>query len=206
MMNQTINMSDKGRDRRLQILRKAAEEFALRGYHTTSVANILEGLNIARGTFYQYFANKHSIFDEILNGLLKKIADVVQFVEPDLPNVSPIGQIRTNVLNVIHAILEDKAMAKVLLSGATGQDREFDRKVKEFYDRIRDLIIQSIVQGKKNKIIRNVDEYIVANCVLGCMKEIIAQTVDSNEKYRDLNYIIDQLMDHLAYGIFIKSA
>ncbi|MCZ7583791.1 MAG: TetR/AcrR family transcriptional regulator [Deltaproteobacteria bacterium] len=46
-------LSPRGRQRRDQILRKATKEFAERGYHATAISHILDGLNIARGTFYQ---------------------------------------------------------------------------------------------------------------------------------------------------------
>ena len=45
-------------DRRAQILQKAKEVFAERGYHNASISEIILRAGIARGTFYLYFRTK----------------------------------------------------------------------------------------------------------------------------------------------------
>jgi AcrR family transcriptional regulator len=51
----------------------AAHSFAADGYHTTSVASIVDGLGVGKGVFYWYFKSKHELFGEILVDSLRSM-------------------------------------------------------------------------------------------------------------------------------------
>ena len=45
---------------------EAARMFAERGYHPTSVSDIVESLGVGKGVFYWYFTSKDELFVDIL--------------------------------------------------------------------------------------------------------------------------------------------
>lgn len=45
----------------------AARLFAERGYHPTSVSDVVESLGVGKGVFYWYFASKEELFVDIVN-------------------------------------------------------------------------------------------------------------------------------------------
>ena len=59
-------LTQRGRERRQQILDASARLFAERGYHPTSVAEIVDSLGVGKGVFYWYFDSKEDLFLEIL--------------------------------------------------------------------------------------------------------------------------------------------
>ncbi|HEY1738855.1 MAG TPA: TetR/AcrR family transcriptional regulator [Acidimicrobiia bacterium] len=59
-------LTTKGRERRDQLMRTAARLFAERGYHPTSVADIVGALSVGKGVFYWYFTSKDELLAEIL--------------------------------------------------------------------------------------------------------------------------------------------
>lgn len=59
-------LTQRGKERRRQLLDFATERFAANGYHPTSVAEIVEGLGVGKGVFYWYFDSKEELFAEIL--------------------------------------------------------------------------------------------------------------------------------------------
>ncbi len=59
-------LTPRGQERRQQILDESARLFAERGYHPTSVAEIVESLGVGKGVFYWYFESKEDLFVEIL--------------------------------------------------------------------------------------------------------------------------------------------
>ena len=59
-------LTQRGKERRLQLMDHAAELFAERGYHPTSVADIVESLGVGKGVFYWYFSSKEELLAEIL--------------------------------------------------------------------------------------------------------------------------------------------
>jgi len=64
----TRKLTPRGRARREQLLEHAARLFAERGYHPTSVADIVTSLGVGKGVFYWYFSSKEELLTEILKG------------------------------------------------------------------------------------------------------------------------------------------
>src|SRR5690606_26852916 len=59
-------LTQRGKERRAQIIEYATHRFATDGYHPTSVADIVDGLGVGKGVFYWYFESKEELFVEIL--------------------------------------------------------------------------------------------------------------------------------------------
>jgi AcrR family transcriptional regulator len=59
-------LTQRGKDRRDQLMAYAAARFADQGYHPTSVSEIVSGLGVGKGVFYWYFDSKEQLFLEIL--------------------------------------------------------------------------------------------------------------------------------------------
>jgi TetR/AcrR family transcriptional regulator, cholesterol catabolism regulator len=59
-------LTPRGQQRRDQLIEFATACFAERGYHDTSVADVVAGLGVGKGVFYWYFESKEQLFVEIL--------------------------------------------------------------------------------------------------------------------------------------------
>jgi AcrR family transcriptional regulator len=59
-------LTPRGKERREQLITCAARLFAERGYHPTSVADIVAALGVGKGVFYWYFASKEELLTELL--------------------------------------------------------------------------------------------------------------------------------------------
>jgi AcrR family transcriptional regulator len=59
-------LTSKGERRRAELLEHATRRFAEHGYHTTSVADIVDGVGVGKGVFYWYFESKEELFLELL--------------------------------------------------------------------------------------------------------------------------------------------
>ena len=62
-------LTQRGKERRAQLLAYATTRFAQDGYHPTSVADIVDGIGVGKGVFYWYFSSKEELFVEILRDL-----------------------------------------------------------------------------------------------------------------------------------------
>jgi AcrR family transcriptional regulator len=62
----TRRLTQRGKDRREQLIEFARKRFAEQGYHPTSVSEIVSGLGVGKGVFYWYFDSKEELFLEIL--------------------------------------------------------------------------------------------------------------------------------------------
>ena len=60
-------------EKKNKILKAAKKEFARVPFEQTSIKNIVEDAEIARGSFYQYFESKEDLLKYILNSKAKNL-------------------------------------------------------------------------------------------------------------------------------------
>lgn len=65
-LNPEQNLTKKGLETRNKLLLAAEKVFAEKGYYEASIVNITQEANVANGTYYNYFATKKEIFDELI--------------------------------------------------------------------------------------------------------------------------------------------
>ena len=62
-------LTAQGLERKQQLLDRAAELFAERGYAETRVIDIVRAAGVAKGLFYWYFENKEALFQELAENI-----------------------------------------------------------------------------------------------------------------------------------------
>ncbi len=190
--------------RRAQVLAAALQTFAQKGYHRTSVSDIIQRAGIARGTFYLYFKNKRAIFEELLSSYLERIASAVRRVQLSPGAPPPQEQIRRNVERVVDVLLENRDFTKLLLVQALGQDPDFDQQVATFYATLLGLIQGALVLGQEMNLVRPCDTKVVASCILGSIKEVAHQILlgeDSETVRRD--HLVREILEFALSGIYV---
>jgi AcrR family transcriptional regulator len=160
-------------NRREQVLACAQRVFSEKGYHDTGVADIIEAAGVARGTFYLYFESKRAIFVELLDRLLALIAGAVRRIEVGDGAAPPEEQMLANVRNILGTLQTHRQLTRILFKTAIGIDADFDRKLDEFYGRLRDMIKGALTLGTEMGLVRECDPDVVSLCVLGSVKEVV---------------------------------
>ncbi|MBX3227663.1 MAG: TetR/AcrR family transcriptional regulator [Labilithrix sp.] len=179
-------------ERRQQILQNARDVFARLGYHAAKIDDIVAAAGIARGTFYSYFEDKRAIFEEIVDQTFARIGASIVHVDTDDPARSVAEQVRQNIRAIVHALLEDRATTKILLSDAVGLDPELDKKLMSFYEGVGQLLEGSLTDGQERGIVAPGDVRMFAIMSLGAMKEIMYQVT-----MRDLDYPEDRIVEQI---------
>ena len=196
--------------RRTQVLAVARRVFAERGYHATSVADIIEAAGIARGTFYLYFVSKRAIFDELLDNLFAMLTAVLRRVDVS-PGAAPaLEQMHENVDRVLGVLDQNRDLTKILLREAVGLDADFDRKLGEFYGRITELIQHALRRGHAIGLVRACDATITSLCILGSVKEVVGQLLVGpdpvGDKPVDRALIVREIIQYNLSGLFAIQA
>jgi AcrR family transcriptional regulator len=186
--------------RRQEILQAARDVFAKHGYHAAKVEDIVNAAGVARGTFYLYFEDKRAIFEEIVDRLLVRFGMAIQRVDPAPGKDAVAEQVQSNILRIVHLLLEDKLTTKMLLSDAHGVDPAFDRKIHSFFEQVRSLLEESLVDGHELAIVENGNARLQAIFIIGALKEMMNQVVvrgwdDSEEE------IVEALFGFLQRGV-----
>src|SRR5205807_3908639 len=99
--------------RRAAVLRVARRIFSQKGYHETSIDDLIEAAGIARGTFYLYFESKRAIFDELLDQLVVLLQGAVRRIEVGPGASPPVEQMDATVDRVLELLLDHREMARI---------------------------------------------------------------------------------------------
>jgi AcrR family transcriptional regulator len=177
--------------------------FAERGYHETSIQDILDGAGIARGTFYLHFDSKRAIFDLLIDDFLVRLQDVLTPVDVQAGAPAPLVQLTENLARVILVLHDRRDLTRIILLLAEGLDAECDAKMAEFYSRVLDLLAGAIGRGQKLNLVRPCDPRIVAQAALGSLKEVMLQWIVRRDSTQDeLHHVCHEILAYSLHGLF----
>lgn len=182
--------SDRRENRRATILRSALEVFGKKGYHATSVADILDEAGISRGTFYLYFDSKSAIFLELLDSLLLELRANIVGVETAEGSPPIQLQLVTTVRNILDTVVKNRLLAAIIVREAVGLDAEAEQRLRAFYAAILRYVEQSLLEGQRLGVVRPLDREVAAMCVLGTVKQFFELVVEADA---DTTFDVDRM-------------
>jgi AcrR family transcriptional regulator len=187
-------------ERRQQILTAARDEFAKRGYHQTTIDDIVAQAGVARGTFYLYFEDKRAVFSDLIDRFAVELGMTIVRITTDDPTQSVAVQVRENIRRIIGTCLSDRAMTKILFSDAVGVDPAFDRKLMNFYDSMVGLLTESLRDGQGLGVVADGEPRVLAYLTLGSLKELLYQAVTLGLAEESADALTQQMYSFLAHG------
>ncbi len=192
--------------RREQVLACAVRVFSRKGYHATTVSDIIEEAGVARGTFYLYFKSKRAIFDELLDDYLKALLGQIRRVDLSEGADPPVRQMLGNMERVLGALLDSQDLTRILLHEAVGLDADFDRKLAEFYGQLVALAEASLRLGQRMGLVRGCDPRVAALCVVGAVKEVVDHAASAPGTLPDRAVLARELLGVVLGGVFRPAA
>jgi len=156
-------LTQRGKERRHQLMDFAARRFAENGYHPTSVAEIVQGMGVGKGVFYWYFSSKEELFQEILREALTDLRRRQQqfVIETD----DPVQRIEGGIRATMGWLAEHRHIIG-LFQFAASEDR--------FVPSLRlgqDVSVADVVRHVKEGIvagrIRDTDPLVLSHAILG---------------------------------------
>ena len=187
-------------ERRDQILGIARDVFARRGYHQTTIDEIVAQAGIARGTFYLYFEDKRAIFSELVDRFAMRINQAILPIATDDAARPVAEQVRENIRVILRTCLGERAMTKILLTDAVGVDPAFDRKLSTFYETVVQLLVESLKDGQTLGIVADGEPRVLAYLSIGALKELLYQAVTLGFAEETADVLTEQIFTFLSGG------
>ncbi|MDW8363625.1 MAG: TetR/AcrR family transcriptional regulator [Myxococcales bacterium] len=188
------------RRRREHLLACAREVFAERGYHGTSVDDIVRRAGVARGTFYLYFADRRAAFEALVDDFFARLTGCIRSIDVAHPTEPPVSQLRANLQRVCALALSEPASLQCVLRDASGLDVEFDRKLAAFYRGLYRFLDESLEVGQRIGLVRSGDRRVMVALAVGGLKQILADAV-RGEAPADADALTDEIMRFLSAGL-----
>lgn len=99
--------------RKAELIDAAEELFRTRGYHQTSVSDIVKNIGVAQGTFYYYFETKEDVLEAIISRIVILIFNELEEVVGSQA-VSAEEKIRQMVQLFFSKVKDEEALLAVL--------------------------------------------------------------------------------------------
>ena len=148
---------------REQILKQALILFSDNGLEKTTVADIVEKCEIARGTFYNYFPDMNTLFDTLIDELNQNVVDSIQHTRNSTNNlydylygtfksyfdlISTPQMIQFHIINQAHIRQSSyqSNLIKVIVKNLN-RDLKSDLNIKSFNEKHEFLLLSYMLVG-----------------------------------------------------------
>src|SRR5919112_3198459 len=156
-------LTQRGKDRRRQLMDYAAQRFAENGYHPTSVADIVQGMGVGKGVFYWYFSSKEELFLEILRDAQRDLRRRQQHAIGDEPD--PLRRIELGIRTSMEWFAENRHLATLAQFAAT--ETRFATALRRGEEVALADLLRHVKEGIVEGRIRDGDPAFLAHAVLG---------------------------------------
>jgi len=146
----------------------AAARFAEKGYHPTSVAEIVSGMGVGKGVFYWYFSSKEELFCEILREAQQELRRRQQQAIGD--EADPVRRIELGI-RASMAWLDEHRHLFTLFQFAASEER-FAPTLRRGQDVAVADVARHVKEGIVSGRIRDADPLILSFAVLGVINQL----------------------------------
>ncbi|NPU10550.1 TetR/AcrR family transcriptional regulator [Bradyrhizobium sp. 83002] len=152
---------------------RAMGVFWSRGYHATSLPDLLRATKLSRGSLYAAFGDKHSLF---LLALDRYIADALTRMESELaPGRDPVDGLRAYLTGYVERTRGTNGRRGCLLVATAmelaGQDAEVGRRIAGFFKAMEIKVADALSRAKAAGRLANGVEPSSAARILVCFVE-----------------------------------
>jgi AcrR family transcriptional regulator len=154
-------LTAQGIERKQQLLDRAAELFAERGYAETRVIDIVRAAGVAKGLFYWYFDNKEALFEELAESIRLSLRRTQRAVLE--PTDSPLRNLRRGTEASVVFMAEHAHFFSLL----EVEGRTFTHVLKRGTEQHVGDVLAIIRAGQADGTIRDEDPKLLAVGVVG---------------------------------------
>ncbi|MBN2028433.1 MAG: TetR family transcriptional regulator [Actinobacteria bacterium] len=133
-------------DRRERIIDNATELFAAKGYHGTTIDEIVQATGIAKGTFYIYFDSKEELLVEVIKRLIDNTLEKIDRKLEHEKEADFIIRLETKGQELLDLYLKRSELLYMLLGETVGNQRLTEQS-REVYARLAARIEEDLRTG-----------------------------------------------------------
>lgn len=121
--------------KRQLLLDTAAKVFATKGYHNTTVKDIVDMASVSVGTFYFYFKSKEDLFTALYQSIVKDFNDITTSVL-DVEHFPMLKNYTRVMMATLFMYQQKREIARIMLLEAAAAEPNFQKleadRIKEF--------------------------------------------------------------------------
>lgn len=164
-----------------RILSAALKVFAKKGFYNTRISEIATEANVADGTIYLYFKNKHDILISLFEIEIGKVCETVR--EELVKTDDPVEKLRVFASSHLSLILKNRDLAEVIQV----ELRQSPKFMREYVNNISmeylNFVRAIVVEGQERGVFRtDIAPGIVKRAFFGALDEMARYWILSHTK------------------------
>lgn len=165
----SLHVQEKRRRRRAEILHSALRAFRDKGYHATTLDDIVGRLGVRRTALYHYFPDKEAILYACHHEALAEVAGLLDAAKSRFDSARErLGYVIREHVRVMTDTLEGSPLAFEVPALAAEHQAQIIAARDRYEQGLRDIIAQGIAQGE----FRSVDPKIAVFAIMGAINWI----------------------------------
>jgi AcrR family transcriptional regulator len=196
----TRRLTQRGKERRQQLMDYAAARFAENGYHPTSVAEIVQGLGVGKGVFYWYFDSKEQLFVEILRDAQHSLRRAQEQAIADEDD--PVRRIGLGIRASMQWSSEHRDVNQLIQFAVT--DERFIAAIRKGQQVAVADVMQHLSEGVERGLIRDADPLMLAHAVLGVTTHLARVFI--HERRDSADDVADAAVSFVMEGLLVPDA
>jgi AcrR family transcriptional regulator/predicted DNA-binding transcriptional regulator AlpA len=154
-------------DRKLQIMEKAVEVFARKGYHKARISDITRAVGLGHSTFYLYFPSKKALFIECVDQVFQAMFSGVW--EEIKHEKDPVKRMRMRAEVVLKSHPQFIDILQVL-HGTMEEDPRLESKRRDIYASVAKTVQRDIIKAMEEGIIKPINTEIASYMMVGWLE------------------------------------
>jgi len=150
------------------ILDSAVKIFRRQGFNETTVSEIIDEADVARGTFYLYFKNKDETVLRIIDRYFEDIISALSRLSTSFSENDP----RTSLTQIVTALTSQPHWTLFVLKEVGGYKNDFEARIQMLSDQVVRMISHILDDAMASGVIRGINSKIIAQTMLGSIREL----------------------------------
>lgn len=178
----------------------ATDRFAENGYHTTSVAEIVQGIGVGKGVFYWYFESKDQLLEAILADAQKDLRRTQQQAITGVQD--PVARIELGIRASLRWYAEHRAVNQVTAFART--EERFAATLRKGTEVAVEDTVRHLREAADLGLIRDADLQLQAHAILGVTTHLARRYVyDEGRPHAD---VADEVVAFCLGGLGVDPA
>lgn len=152
-----------------QLLQAAIKCFGVKGYHGTTMDDIVKESGLSKGTLYRFFTSK----DDLLLTIIDHWDEWVKERLEKYPKAkTPLEELKQFCMASIAQMNEHKALINVWLEFFIKDEAK--EKIRQSHETERQMIVETISAGMESGLYKKLPPVAVANTLIAMLEGVIA--------------------------------